>query len=321
MHLPPCGSVSCHPPRNRSALPRLYTGNQDMRERLRVWTVMATVAVAVGGVFARDPRADRGPAVAAAQTEARPVVREHQGMRTAIDRTGWGGVMLVCEGSTRACQAGHAERVDIGVQPASTFKIMNALMSVDLGTVAAADTVLKWDGVIRDRKETNRDLTLREAFQVSSLPHFQALARANGRARMQQYLDRVGYGNRMISAPIDAYWLGAGALRITPREQVQLLERLYHNDLPVAPRTMAVVKDIMLLEETPEYRLRAKTGYATPEGAPEVGWWVGWVERGPRVVYFATLLQPTTPDDAMLTVRLSLTREMLRELGVLPATR
>lgn len=292
-----------------------------MRRRLMIWTGMTAAAVASVCAFVPQTLSDSVPAMHAAQVELRPVVREHQGMRAAIDRTGWGGVMLVCEGSTRACQAGHAERVDIGVQPASTFKIMNALMSVDLGTVAAADTVLKWDGVTRDRKETNRDLTLREAFQVSSLPHFQALARANGRASMQQYLDRVGYGNRMMSEPVDAYWLGAGALRITPREQVQLLERLYHNDLPVAPRTLAVVKDIMLLEETPEYRLRAKTGYVTPEGAPAVGWWVGWVERGPRVAYFATLLQPATPDDAMLSVRLSLTRDMLRDLGVLPTAR
>jgi len=282
---------------------------------------VALVAGVMLGVAARGAeRAAEQPAQPVPPPGA-PVVREHQGIRAAIDRTGWGGVVLVCEGSSRDCQAGHAERVDTAVQPASTFKIMNALMSVDLGTVASADTVLKWDGVVRERKETNRDLTLREAFQVSSLPHFQALARTNGRERIQQYLDRVGYGNRTISLPIDEFWLGAGALRITPRQQVQLLERLYHDDLPLKPRTMAVVKDIMLLEETAGYRLRAKTGYATPAGVPAVGWWVGWVERGTRVTYFATVLQPPAADDAMLPVRLSLTRQVLRELGVLPAER
>jgi hypothetical protein len=136
---------------------------KTMMERgLMVWpgvvgvVGVVLVAGAVLGVVARG--AERGAEQPAQQgpPPGAPAVREHQGIRAAIDRTGWGGVVLVCEGSSRDCQAGHAERVDTALQPASTFKIMNALMSVDLGTVASADTVLKWDGIVRERMGTGR---------------------------------------------------------------------------------------------------------------------------------------------------------------------
>ncbi len=44
------------------------------------------------------------------------------------------------------------------------------------------------------------------------------------------------------------------------------------------------VCDIMVLEKTSEYTLRAKTGWAFPDQPEEVGWFVGWVERGDRTV-------------------------------------
>ena len=61
---------------------------------------------------------------------------------------------------------------------------------------------------------------------------------------MQAFLDTVGYGNKTMGGPIDRCWLDGG-LRITPRQQVQFLVRLFKNDLPFSPRTMALVRKIM----------------------------------------------------------------------------
>jgi len=57
------------------------------------------------------------------------------------------------------------------------------------------------------------------------------------------------------------FWLG-GELQITPQEQIQFLKRLHSNDLPFSEKTIAIVKDIMIVEQTPDYRIRAKTGWA-----------------------------------------------------------
>lgn len=73
---------------------------------------------------------------------------------------------------------------------------------------------------------------------------------------------QVGYGNGKIGnqADIDKFWL-EGELRITPHQQIQFLRRFYNNDLPFSQRSLAIVKDILVVEKTPDYTIRAKTGW------------------------------------------------------------
>ena len=127
--------------------------------------------------------------------------------------------------STDQYLAGDAALAQQRFIPASTFKIFSALVALETGVIADISTVMPWDGVVRGRTELNQDLTLLEGFRLSAVPHFQALVREIGAQRMQQHIDAVGYGNRDISGGIDQFWL-TGALRISPLEQVQFLQRL-----------------------------------------------------------------------------------------------
>ena len=76
---------------------------------------------------------------------------------------------------------------------------------------------------------------------------------------MQKWVAKVGYGNQKIGNKddIDKFWL-EGELRITPNEQIQFLRRLYKNDLPFSERSLSLVKDIIIVEQTPDYTIRAK---------------------------------------------------------------
>ena len=47
------------------------------------------------------------------------------------------------------------------------------------------------------------------------------------------------------------------------KKQIEFLRRFYQNDLPFLERSLSIVKDTMILEQTPDYTLRAKTGWAT----------------------------------------------------------
>lgn len=255
-----------------------------------------------------------GPQVVVAQAR----VAEWQTARALIDATGFEGSILVSDPIEKHYQAGYAERVDIRLAPASTFKILNSLIALETGVVADGETVIEWDGTQRQRIELNKDLDLTTAFRLSAVPHFQELTRRIGLERMQQYVDAVGYGNRDISGGIDRFWL-VGGLRISPREQVDFLARLYRDDLPFSAKSMAVVREMMLIEQTQGYELRAKTGWAQLPNDENVGWWVGWVEDGSRVHFFATTLQTQRPGETFGTARLSVTREVLQKLGVLPA--
>lgn len=237
--------------------------------------------------------------------------------RTAINASGYQGSMLIYDMNADSYAAAYVEDIEQVRIPASTFKIMSSLVALEAGAVANADTVLIWDGVTRGRAETNTDMTLRDAFQRSSVPHFQALVREIGAQTMQAAISDVGYGNGNIAGGIDQFWL-TGELRISPLQQIELLKRLYHEDLPFTTETMRTVKEIMVVEAGDSYVLRAKTGLAVLNGNENTGWWVGWVEHGDNVTMFATVLTATAPDSDFIPARLLVTRAVLGELGVLP---
>ena len=213
----------------------------------------------------------------------------------------------------------NADRAGRRFIPASTFKIFNSLVALETGAVEDAATVIPWDSVDRGSRGWNQDQTLRTAFQRSAVWAYQELARRIGETRMHAFVRREHYGNEDIGGGIDRFWL-TGALRISPNEQVAFLRRLDAGTVGFSRRSVATVRDIMVLEETPDYTLRGKTGWAGPqrEGGPEIGWLVGWVERGGDTHFFALNLETHDPDFPMREARRRITYGILRELGVLP---
>jgi beta-lactamase class D len=198
--------------------------------------------------------------------------------------------------------------------PASTFKIPNSLISLETDVIPNELAILTWDGVPREIPEWNRDLNMKEAFKLSAVWFYQVLARRVGYDRMQEKVNQIGYGNSNIGSPedIDKFWL-EGELRITPQEQIQFLRRFYNNDLPFSERSLTIVKDIMIVEQTPDYTISAKTGLL---GYPEsIGWYVGYVEQNDNVYFFATNINIRSDDD--VDKRIELTRRCLEDLQLL----
>lgn len=199
--------------------------------------------------------------------------------------------------------------------PASTFKILNSLISLETGVISDEVAVLTWDGIKRDIEEWNHDLNMKEAYKRSAVWFYQVLARKVGYERMQDWVTKVGYGNKKIGGEkdIDKFWL-EGELRITPQEQIQFLRRLYNQDLPFSKRTFSIVKDIMVVEQTPDYTIRAKTGWAT-KVAPQIGWYVGYLERNKNVYFFAVNIDIRNNKD--LAARKELMRRCFKDLRLL----
>jgi beta-lactamase class D len=135
---------------------------------------------------------------------------------------------------------------------------------------------------------------------------------------MQKWISQVGYGNQKIGSKddIDKFWL-EGKPRITPQEQIQFLQRLHKNELPFSVRSLSIVKDIMIREQTPDYTIRGKTGLISFANnvTPQIGWYVGHVEKGKEIYFFATNIDIRNPKD--LPARLELTRRCFKDLVVL----
>ncbi|MBE9070637.1 class D beta-lactamase, partial [Leptolyngbya cf. ectocarpi LEGE 11479] len=173
------------------------------------------------------------------------------------------GSILVYDRNQDQTYQHNPERNGTPFLPASTFKILNSLIALKTGVIADDVAVLTWDGIERTIPTWNRDLNMRMAFNLSAVWFYQVIARRVGHWRMQQWVTAAGYGNQQIGDPkdIDSFWL-EGELRITPQEQIQFLRRLYDNDLPFSNDAIATVKDIMIVEKTPDYISRAKSGWA-----------------------------------------------------------
>jgi len=154
---------------------------------------------------------------------------------------------------------------------------------------------------------------MKTAFKYSATWFYQEMARRVGKERMQRYLDAANYGNKSTNGGIDRFWLDGG-LRITPREQIDFLVKLYRNELPFSRRSMDIVRNILISEKTKDYVLRAKTGWGSTF-KPQVGWWVGYVEKADNVYFFALNIDINKDEDAK--TRKIVAGSILRELNVI----
>lgn len=200
--------------------------------------------------------------------------------------------------------------------PASTFKIPNSLIALETGVVPGVDTVIPWDKVDRGSPGWNRDHDMRSAFEVSAVWFYQEMARRIGEERMQDYVQRLGYGNRDIGGGLDRFWL-SGELRISPEEQVAFLRRLARRELPVSRATMDAVVAIMRQERQDGVSVFSKTGWTHALG-PHQGWNVGWAERAGQRWFFAVQVESPNEEFDMRSARIELTNAVLRQAGALP---
>ncbi|TYQ28729.1 class D beta-lactamase [Pseudanabaena sp. UWO311] len=198
--------------------------------------------------------------------------------------------------------------------PASTFKIFNSLVALETKAIADENTVIAWDGVNRTFPIWNQDQNMRTAFTRSVVWFYQDLARRIGKERMTKYIQAASYGNQDIEDKIDTFWLN-GKLRISPEEQIKFLVKLYKEDLPFSSAVIKTVKDIMIIERQDTYTLRGKTGWGTNvDGLQNIGWYVGYVEKGDNVYFYALNMTNQDPKFDMIPIRKKILFDTLKDL-------
>ncbi len=190
----------------------------------------------------------------------------------------------------------NKQRASQEFTPFSTFKVANTTIALEQGVVNSSADVLSynqedyppqawWPPVWK-----LPEYTLGSAFSVSMVAVFRQLASDIGSENMQQGLKRFGYGNQNMSSGDDDFWLN-GSLKISANQQVAFLQKLYQNQFSLKTNTLAVVKEVMLVEQTEHYKIYAKTGAGkvadkTAEQTM-LGWYIGFVENAQGVHYFA----------------------------------
>jgi len=206
--------------------------------------------------------------------------------------------------------------------PASTFKIINFLIALEIGVVNDENDVVKW---ISDydtikyghRPDIYHDMTIEEAFKASAGWVFIELAKKIGRDNYLTYLDQCEYGNGVLTQEDFDFW-NFGDFGITPINQVEFLKKLYDEDLPFSKRNIEIVKRVMINEQNEQYTLRAKTGWTRDSGM-NTGWWVGYIENKTSAYFFATrLLRDRSQSSKNFgSCRKEITKKALKELDIL----
>lgn len=105
----------------------------------------------------------------------------------------------------------------------------------------------------------------------------------------------VGYGNCDISQwngsglnpmmDLNGFWLES-SLVISPKEQVQVLTKIFDGKTSALSESISILKDIMLIEEKENSSLFGKTGTGQNNA-----WFVGFFEKESKCWYFAINLQ------------------------------
>lgn len=175
--------------------------------------------------------------------------------------------------------------------PNSTFKIYNSLIGLESGVIKDENTAFKWDGTKHSIEEWNKDHTLQTAFSSSVVWYYKRLAVQVGEKTMQEYIDRLEYGNQDISGGIDRFWLQS-TLKITPLQQVELLKSMYNYELPFSKENVDIVKRIMVVSKEGDAVFAGKTGSsAITSNQAGHGWFVGFVESRDKTWFFAVNIQ------------------------------
>lgn len=206
--------------------------------------------------------------------------------------------------------------------PASTFKIINLLIALETGVIKDENELFEWPGEMDTvkygyRPETYRDMTVKEAFEISAIWVFIKLAQLIGRERYIYYLDACNYGNGNLTEPGIDFW-NFGRLGISPVNQVSFIRSLYEGNLPFSERNQEIVKRVMKTEQTDNYTIFAKTGWTREKGI-NTGWWTGYVESEQGVWFFSTLLLQDRKYNSPTfgPCRKEITKSVLKELGVI----
>jgi len=223
------------------------------------------------------------------------------------------GTIVISTLDNKTTYTYNKQRANRGYLPASTFKIPNTMIALEEKAIQDDKEIIKWDGKKRFYEPWNKDHTLQSALQYSCVWCYQKLAKKIGNKNYLKYLEKINYGNKKTGKELTTFWL-EGDIRISAKEQIAFLKKLYNNDLPFNQNYINITKKILTVKATDTYTIKAKTGWSdTPIYG--VGWYVGYVKKKNSVYFFA--LNIDIENKSQLKYRTQIVNEVLKLKGII----
>ena len=215
---------------------------------------------------------------------------------------------ILIHGSTQEIIKEFGSSIHVQVAPACSFNIALSLMGYDAGVLKDEHTP-NWsyqDGY-DDFSESWKQPQTPQTWMTRSCVWFSKILSIELRLKaIEHYLSLFGYGNQDFSkgiippGPINPAWVSA-SLKISPMEQVEFVQKMVQQKLPISSHALEKTKNILFKEEfSTGLKLFGKKGLV--EVIDEKGtllkvrWFVGWVENTHNFYPFAYLLQQQEVD-------------------------
>lgn len=203
---------------------------------------------------------------------------------------GYEGSFVLYDLENNAWSIYNMDNATLRISPNSTYKIYNALFGLEKGIITPENSLIAWDKTNYPIKAWNTDQNLNSAMQSSVNWYFQSIDRQLGISALKHYVQKIGYGNENIDADFPSYWMQS-SLKISPIEQVELLTKLFKNDLNFSQENIETVKKSIHILSGNYGNFYGKTGTGQVNEKNINGWFVGFIETNNNTYFFSTNIQ------------------------------
>lgn len=211
--------------------------------------------------------------------------------------------------------------------PCSTFKIISSLIALENKIIIPDNSVRTWSGEVFWNEDWNRDINFEEAYRTSCVWYYREIIDEIGKVVMQEELNKLHYGNCDISdwegelntnnnnRALTGFWIES-SLKISPKEQVEVLNRIFGEDSIYSKETQDNLKQVMLLTEQPNKNtlIYGKTGLGKSYGVVVDAWFAGFADIADERRYFCIYLGETDGKDVSSTKAKEIALQIVFEL-------
>lgn len=199
--------------------------------------------------------------------------------------------------------------------PCSTFKIISSFIALENGIIEPDNSTHTWSGEVFWNEKWNHDMEFHEAFQESCVWYFREVIDEIGQEIIQKELDNLQYGNCDISdwegrlntnnnsRALTGFWIES-SLIISPKEQTEVMERIFGMDSIYSEETQNELKQVMLVtkQHKPDISIYGKTGMGKAHGIVVDAWFTGFAESTEGNIYFCVYLGRTDNKNVSSTI-------------------
>ena len=233
-------------------------------------------------------------------------VIENIGMEPDVVDVDWSEYFNGMNGAAVVYTMYNGDSALIRSSPCSTFKIISSLIALENGIFEPEDSTRNWSGEIFWNEDWNKDIDFSEAFRTSCVWYYRQVIDDIGKDMMQKELDKLQYGNCDISdwegrlntnnnnRALTGFWIES-SLMISPKEQVEVMERIFGDNSDYSEETLNELKQVMLVSEQDraDISIYGKTGMGKANGIVVDAWFTGFAEGREGKIYFCVHLGRT----------------------------